>query len=504
MIAASGKLPDNGSALLQNLAYCQDLWRRGIGSEWFRALEVAQYSSSSFGKELAARQKETRWRRQNVGFFEAYLWVQCVPDADYNDFRIPGGRYVSPAGHRDRIYVENKPSCWLQPQHLTLNNASCFVQHCKACRYPLHRAFSYHFSVFHWQTLWDVDIRAPPGDAAQQSRRATRHLQGYIHSTHNRGPFHWVPFLEMFDWLFLQWNPKSYQTNDKMMRTVLFLNYPLDLTLPFVGGFLVRLRNPPRAIFITIPLLPYFVRYVMPFLPQKVAIYVGRGFQDAVVPRQWLRELAGHPRIMHVFAENPQNRLDGVTSMPIGMDPVFLQRESSVPLSYIAGSVQLDGKIIDRVVGGHAVIGPIRRAAKDYMLSTPWCDWIVTKGEHGERQLAYWAEVVKYAFILSPPAVYHGIGPTGGLVDTDSYRTMEALILGTIPILWDGPNAWPWNGLPVVKVTDWSQVTPANLRKWWQELRPLLEGDRPYLRSSYWWGKIERVINSSERALHIP
>jgi len=39
------------------------------------------------------------------------------------------------------------------------------------------------------------------------------------------------------------------------------------------------------------------------------------------------------------------------------------------------------------------------------------------------------------------------------------------------------------------------EFNPENLRKWWKELKPLLEGDPPYLRSSYWWGKIEQAIN---------
>merc|ERR1712190_159360 len=107
----------------------------------------------------------------------------------------------------------------------------------------------------------------------------------------------------------------------------------------------------------------------------------------------------------------------------------------------------------------------------EYMLASPWCDWIDTSsaGAYGVRQVEYWRQISRYAFMVSPPAVYKGEGPNGPIADTDSYRTFEALILRTIPILWRGINSKAWDGLPVVIVSNWTEITPENMRRWWRE-----------------------------------
>jgi len=305
----------------------------------------------------------------------------------------------------------------------------------------------------------------------------------------------------MFDWLLLQWNPGTYTLTENILRRTLFLKWPKGKNLPVVGGFLVRQVPVPKTIFISIPLLPYFVRYVMPFVPAAVVVYLGRSWQDAVVPHHWLVVLAQHgaDQVAHIFAENPQRPHPRVTAMPIGMDPVSLQGKYGRNFGEIAAAVRLDEKLVDRAVGGWQDIGPIRKAARKHMLGSSCCDWLDTRavGDPGQQQVEYWRLVSRYAFIVSPPAVYKGQGPAGPLVDTDSYRTFEALVLRTIPILWDGPNAFPWEGLPVVRVSNWTEITEDNLRRWWHMLRPQLENGQPYLRSTYWWSKIERAVNES-------
>ena len=121
---------------------------------------------------------------------------------------------------------------------------------------------------------------------------------------------------------------------------------------------------PARTIFITIPLLVYFVRYVLPVLPEHGAVlYLGKGWADAVVPNDWLVSLADHPKITHVFCENPQIRHSRVTPMPIGIDADSLATTGNELLE-IADSISLDEKIVDRVVGGWSLRGPVRVEAK--------------------------------------------------------------------------------------------------------------------------------------------
>jgi hypothetical protein len=66
--------------------------------------------------------------------------------------------------------------------------------------------------------------------------------------------------------------------------------------------------------------------------------------------------------------------------------------------------------------------------------------------------------MVKYKFVLSPPG--NGI---------DCHRTYEAIALGCIPIVKSSPLDPLYEGLPVIIVQDWSEVT-----------RELLEKEYPY------------------------
>ena len=69
-----------------------------------------------------------------------------------------------------------------------------------------------------------------------------------------------------------------------------------------------------------------------------------------------------------------------------------------------------------------------------------------------------WTNMVKYKFVLSPPG--NGI---------DCHRTYEAIALGCIPIVKSSPLDPLYEGLPVIIVQDWSEVT-----------RELLEKEYPY------------------------
>lgn len=525
--------PHSVALLEQTLPTCDSLWGQGIEQEYMRAAGWHGYMDRNYGRYIRAVNQPS-WRLHNPGYFETLIWTRCVPDIDYN--KIQPYSSSSAAGHRQHIYAEYEPECWSDTSGAVYwsneTPTTCPRHACRGCRFPLHLTMSVYFSVFHWQSTWghtgdafaEALSHVEAGRVKAQiaagrsplpritdppvSLNAMKRLRKHVHSSHNRGPFHWVPFLEMFDWLFLQWNPKTYEMMEKLMRTALenkYAPFPSGDNLPFVGAFLVQQRRGvPRSIFLAIPLLPYLVRYVLPAMPteSKVAVYLGRAWEDAVIPRRWLRFLAEHPKVAHVFGENPQLAHPRITPMPIGMDPVFLQDPSGMSMVEIAQSVPLHEKIIDRAAGGWADRGPVRVQAREFMTSgkCTCCDWIIVNGEYGPygtRQLEYWRRIVRYGFLVSPPAVYLGEGPRGPFVDTDSYKTIEALVLGTIPILWDGPNAWAWEGLPVVRVKSWDEITPSNLKKWWRQLSPMLQGDRPYLRSTYWWHKIERVINAT-------
>lgn len=71
------------------------------------------------------------------------------------------------------------------------------------------------------------------------------------------------------------------------------------------------------------------------------------------------------------------------------------------------------------------------------------------------RRLDLWREKTRYAFVVSP----HGNG-------LDCHRTWESLVLGNIVIVKRSSLDPLYEGLPVVIVDDWREITPANLKRW--------------------------------------
>lgn len=93
-----------------------------------------------------------------------------------------------------------------------------------------------------------------------------------------------------------------------------------------------------------------------------------------------------------------------------------------------------------------------------------------------------WENKSKFAFSISP----HGSG-------WDCHRTWEDLILGMIVIVKTSTLDPLYEGLPVVIVQDWSEVTEENLAKWLQQYGDALTNPsyREKLTSAYWINKIK-------------
>jgi hypothetical protein len=87
-----------------------------------------------------------------------------------------------------------------------------------------------------------------------------------------------------------------------------------------------------------------------------------------------------------------------------------------------------------------------------------------------------WSNMVKYKFVLSPPG--NGI---------DCYRTYEAIALGCIPIIKSSPLDSLYEGLPVIIINDWSEVTSELLEKEYNYNMEIYS-EKMYLQ--YWIDKI--------------
>ncbi len=101
--------------------------------------------------------------------------------------------------------------------------------------------------------------------------------------------------------------------------------------------------------------------------------------------------------------------------------------------------------------------------------------------ENWMKRYDLWRKKVEYAFSISP----HGNG-------LDCHRTWEDLALGCIVIVKSSPLDPLYEGLPVVIVKDWSEITNENMNRWLE-----LHGDalhnsayREKITHKYWYEKI--------------
>jgi hypothetical protein len=93
-----------------------------------------------------------------------------------------------------------------------------------------------------------------------------------------------------------------------------------------------------------------------------------------------------------------------------------------------------------------------------------------------------WRRRGEHAFVLSP----HGTG-------LDCHRTWEALALGHI-VLTSSSSIDPlFDGLPVVTLNSWNEITSENLKKWRQQFQSSC-GIHEKLKSSYWIAQMRKAF----------
>ncbi len=116
-----------------------------------------------------------------------------------------------------------------------------------------------------------------------------------------------------------------------------------------------------------------------------------------------------------------------------------------------------------------------RKVLDAYMADKPWC----YKGKMGMEFKDYVQELAQFKFTLSPRG--YGI---------DCYRTYEALLVGTIPIVKSSQLDPLFEGLPVLIVQEWEELTEKFLIKKYKQIASKKYSlDKLYL--EYWLHRIE-------------
>ncbi len=119
---------------------------------------------------------------------------------------------------------------------------------------------------------------------------------------------------------------------------------------------------------------------------------------------------------------------------------------------------------------------PERKELDDYMADKPWC----TRSRNVQELefIDYMKEMADFKFTLSPRG--YGI---------DCYRTWEAILAGSIPIVRHSQLDPLYKGLPILVINEWEELTEEFLNEKYEEIVSK-EYDISPLFIDYWFKKI--------------
>jgi len=171
-------------------------------------------------------------------------------------------------------------------------------------------------------------------------------------------------------------------------------------------------------------------------------------------------ELLNHPKIIHMFAQNCIIRHHKITSIPIGIDYHTMFRKPQCYDSWGGFCTPIEQEMLLLHLRDTAT--PLNEREllcySNFHFSTTYQDRkdaiamipkeIIYYEPNYVDRTTTWTHQVKYPFVISP----HGNG-------LDCHRTWEALALGCIPIVRTSPIDILYQDLPVLIVSNWSDIT---------------------------------------------
>jgi hypothetical protein len=248
--------------------------------------------------------------------------------------------------------------------------------------------------------------------------------------------------------------------------------------------------------------LPQFLDEALPRILARFALVTGD--EDWAIPSGFTRskELLADPRVLCWFTQNFDGTDDSgkLLPIPIGLDFHTIsntRKWGHWPATPTAQEAELEAlrKAAPpnerRLLRVHAdfhfnkhkqqIWGDDRQAVQNALRDNPNVQFQTEK----VRRLDLWREKTRYAFVVSP----HGNG-------LDCHRTWESLVLGNIVIVKRSSLDPLYEGLPVVIVGDWREITTANLRRWHAEHsaafgKPEVE---ERLTNQYWVAHMRRIV----------
>ncbi len=246
--------------------------------------------------------------------------------------------------------------------------------------------------------------------------------------------------------------------------------------------------------------LKSFIKQVLPLIKAKFVLATGDS--DVSVPSPIMAEaleILEYPNALHWYTQNCDGIgfLGRMSPLPIGIDFHTL---SERPLwGESISSPQQQEQMLRSI---RSELRPARERVRKVYVDFAWQpvgfrhpvrrQRIIEKVLTNEnvrfqskalRRSQLWRKWGEYAFVLSP----HGQG-------LDCHRTWEALACGHIVLVPSSPLDGLYEGLPVIPIKDWNEITPENLEAWLEHFSEC-EIDDERLKSRYWVDKMRMMAH---------
>ena len=212
--------------------------------------------------------------------------------------------------------------------------------------------------------------------------------------------------------------------------------------------------------YVTSSALPAFVP-VLDTIPEKIVLVSGDSddsVPDSVFSEEQFQNFIGSDKIIHWFSQNCVGTHAKLSKIPIGLDYHTLSDKDYEEWGSRATPLEQERRLKEIAKEARAFYERTQKCYSNFHFKM-YGDRAEAKEKIPEECMFYeptsvkryesWKNQTKYAFVISPK----GIG-------LDCHRTWEALCLGCIPIVKTSPIDSLFEGLPVLIVKDWSDVTP--------------------------------------------
>lgn len=272
-----------------------------------------------------------------------------------------------------------------------------------------------------------------------------------------------------------------------------------DVPIRFDPGCFLHVRD-GEVVWMRSIALPQFLDEALPLITARFTLATGD--EDWSIPGSFDRadELLNDPRVLAWFCQNHDGRPHPkLHPLPIGLDFHTIAKGPKWGHLRTPPLVQ-EAQLNSILRAARPNAERLCRVQADFHFNMPHTRrWGETRSEIREllrdnpvidfqklplRRHRLWKRVARYAFVISP----HGNG-------LDCHRTWEALALGCIVIVKRSSLDPLYQGLPVVIVDDWDEITTDNLRRWHEQHRDAFE--RPEvqekLTNRYWIDRMRRI-----------